>query len=110
MDEVVEIAKKLAEAIAKSDRYLALRSAEKSVKEDKEASGLLQDFNTATLAILEKEQKLQPIEPDEKVKLAGLREKVAENAQLQALNKAQADYSEMMDLVNRALFAELEVR
>jgi cell fate (sporulation/competence/biofilm development) regulator YlbF (YheA/YmcA/DUF963 family) len=110
MEEVVEIAKKLAEAIAKSERYNSLRNAEKAVKDDAEASGLLEAFNKATLSILEKEQKMEPVEPDEKVKLADLKEKVAGNTRLQELQKAQVDYSEMMDKVNRALFEELEIR
>ena len=110
MQEIMDIAKRLAEAIGKSERYIALRNAEKSVKKNEEAGKLLGEFNAKTLAILEKEHKMTPVEPEEKRELATLKERVAGNALLQALNKAQADYSEMMDKVNRTLFDELEVR
>ncbi|MHC4599157.1 MAG: YlbF/YmcA family competence regulator [Planctomycetota bacterium] len=110
MQEILDNAKRLAESIAKSERYMALRDAEQAVKKDEEAGKLLGEFNAKTLAILEKEHKLQPVEPEDKRELATLKERVAGNALLQALNKAQADYSEMMDQVNRTLFEKLEVR
>jgi cell fate (sporulation/competence/biofilm development) regulator YlbF (YheA/YmcA/DUF963 family) len=110
MQEILDIAGKLAEAIAKTDRYIALRDAEQAVRKDEEAGKLLGDFNAKTIAILEKEHQMQPVEPEEKRELATLKEQVAGNALLQALNKAQADYSEMMDKVNRTIFEKLEVR
>ncbi|MHC4778699.1 MAG: YlbF/YmcA family competence regulator [Planctomycetota bacterium] len=110
MEEILAIAERLAEAIGKSDKFIALRDAEQAVRGDEEANGLLENFNKTTISILQKEQNLQPIEPEEKMELANLKENVAANSLLQDLNKAQADYSEMMDKVNRAIFAKLETR
>jgi cell fate (sporulation/competence/biofilm development) regulator YlbF (YheA/YmcA/DUF963 family) len=108
MDEVIEIAGRLAEAIARNERYAALRSAEKAVQDDADARSLLEAFNEKTMAIVKKEQEMKPVEPSEKREIAALKERIASNETLQALSKAQVDYSEMMNRVNRILFEKLE--
>ncbi|MHC5037715.1 MAG: YlbF/YmcA family competence regulator [Planctomycetota bacterium] len=110
MRDLLEIAEELAEAISKDGRYTQLREAEKAVEGDAESKGLLETFNQKTMAILEKERSLTPVEPEEKRALIELREKIAANPLLQTLNKCQADYSAMMDQINRTLFKKLEVR
>jgi cell fate (sporulation/competence/biofilm development) regulator YlbF (YheA/YmcA/DUF963 family) len=110
LEEIQELAGKLGDALARNARFLALRAAEKAVAEDPEAKELLRKFNEKTLEIVRKEDSLQPIEPEEKRDLVALRTAVARNAKLQALNKAQADYSEMMNRVNRAIFDRLGVK
>ena len=110
MKEVLEHAEQLADALSRSERYRNLREAEKSVEENTEAKALLEEYNRVTMVLLEKQQALKPIEPEEKRSLAAIKEKVAVDPVLTRLNKAQADYSEMMNKVNHILFEKLEVR
>jgi len=110
MDDVIRIATSLAEAIAKSGRYTALRKAEKAVESEAEAKALLDDFNKKTMAVLEKEQAMKPVEPEEKREIVALKEKIASNPALQDLSKAQVEYSEMMNKVNQVLFERLDVK
>ncbi|MCU0722327.1 MAG: YlbF family regulator [Planctomycetes bacterium] len=110
LDEIQELAERLGGAISRNPRFLALRDAEKAVEGDPEARDLLKQYNEKTLEILRKEEALTPVEPEEKREHLRLRTAVARNAKLQALNKAQADYSEMMNRVNRSVFEKLGVK
>ena len=110
LQEIQELAEKLGDAIARNPRFLALRDAEKAVDADPSAKELLKKYNEKTMAILQKEDSLLPVEPEEKRDLMKLRADVARNGILQALNKAQADYSEMMNRVNRSVFDKLGVK
>ena len=104
IEDIRALAEKLGEAIARNPRFLALREAEKAIEADAEAKSLLKALNEKTLEILRKEESLKPVEPEEKRELSNLRSSVARNENLQKLQKAQADYSEMMNRVNRSLF------
>ena len=107
MDDILEIAEKLAAAIRSNSRFGKLREAEKAVDADSATKKLLAEYNEITMAILRKEQDMKPIEPEEKRKLLDLKEKVVANTLLQSLSRAQADFSEMMNKVNRTLQARL---
>jgi len=109
IEDIRALAEKLGEAIARNPRFLALREAEKAIEADAEAKSLLKALNEKTLEILRKEESLKPVEPEEKRELSNLRSSVARNENLQKLQKAQADYSEMMNRVNRSLFDKLGV-
>lgn len=108
MDEVIELAEKLSRAIARSRRYQDLRRTEKAVMEDEDAVAKIRDRETLRAALAEKERKVQPIEPAEKKKLAELDEYVRGNPKIGALWKAQADFQEMLNLVNGKITAALE--
>ena len=107
MDEILEIAEKLASAIRSNSRFENLRSAEKAVDADAATRQLLSQYNEVTLSIIRKEHEQKPIEPDEKRKLVDLKEKVVSCPLLQDLSRAQADFSEMMNKVNRTLQSRL---
>src|SRR5262245_16315722 len=107
IDDVLSLAKTLARAIAAHARFVNLRSAENEVFANSEAKGLAEEFQRARQAIRDKEKDLVPIEPEEKRALSSLHERVRAHPMLQELSRAQADYAEMMDKVNRTIAGEL---
>src|SRR5210317_1770854 len=107
MDDVLELATKLSGAIARSTRFEDLRAAEKAVMEDEAAVAKIKERDELLVAFAEKERKVEPIEPEEKRKLAELDEFVKTNEKLAALSKAQADFQEMLNLVNQRITSAL---
>ena len=107
MDDVLELATKLSRAIARSSRFADLRAAEKAVMSDEAAVAKIRERDELIAALAEKERKVEPIEPEEKRKLAELDEFVKTNEKLAALSKAQADFQEMLNLVNQRITAAL---
>jgi len=103
MDEVLELAAKLSKAIARSTRYADLRAAEKAVMVDEEAVAKIRARDELLTKLAEKERKVEPIEPEEKRALAELDEFVKTSEKLAALSKSQADFQEMLNLVNQQI-------
>ncbi|MHC4472472.1 MAG: YlbF family regulator, partial [Planctomycetota bacterium] len=94
MDEVLELAAKLSRAIARSTRFSDLRKAEAAVMADNEAVDKMKERDAVLTKLQTKEQKGEPIEPDEKRELADLDEFVRTNTLLAELYRAQADFQE----------------
>ena len=103
MDEVLELASKLSKAIARSTRFEDLRAAEKEVMADKPAVEKVQARDELIQKLAEKERKVEPIEPEEKRQLAELDEFVRTNEKLAVLSKTQADFQELLNLVNQKI-------
>jgi cell fate (sporulation/competence/biofilm development) regulator YlbF (YheA/YmcA/DUF963 family) len=108
MDEVLEIAAKLSKAIARSTRFTELRQAEAAVMEDESAVDLLKARDEILKKLAAKEKAGDPIEPEEKRALAAADEAVKTNGPLGNLNRTQADFQEMLFLVNKTITAALE--
>ncbi|MCU0725192.1 MAG: YlbF family regulator [Planctomycetes bacterium] len=108
MDEVIEIAEKLSQAIARSVRYRDLRKAEKAAMADPEAMALFKARADAAQKIAEKERAKLPIEPEDKRALLAAEQKIRTNAILGELSRAQADFHEMLNIVNGKITAALE--
>jgi cell fate (sporulation/competence/biofilm development) regulator YlbF (YheA/YmcA/DUF963 family) len=108
VDEVLEIAEKLSHAIAQSVRFRELRRAEAAAMANPEALDLLGKRTEAGAAILAKERAQQPVEPDEKRALMALEQRIRVNPILAGLSRAQADFQEMLNLVNQQVTVALE--
>jgi cell fate (sporulation/competence/biofilm development) regulator YlbF (YheA/YmcA/DUF963 family) len=108
MDEVLELAAKLSRALARSKRFTELRAAESAVMADPGAVDLIGKRDELMAAMRNKEDSGAPIEPAEKRALAAADEAVKTNALLANLNRAQADFQEMLYLVNREITTALE--
>jgi len=109
MDRVIALAKKLGSTIGETDRFKRLREAEKALEEDEGSRKLLADLEALQHELAEKQVDGKPIEPEEKHRLADLQASVHGSEALQNLAKAQADYMELMNQVNRTLRGELGV-
>lgn len=103
MDQILEIAKKLGEAVKAHERCTALREASKTFQEDDDAQKLREEYDAAVAAVRAKMAQNQPLEPDEKRAEAELRAKVSTNLAIVALLKAQADFHELMNSVNETI-------
>ena len=108
MDEVLELAAKLSKALARSKRFMDLRSAESAVMADEAAVALIQKRDELHVVIAEKEKSGAPIEPEDKRGLAAADVAVKTNTVLANLNRAQADFQEMLYLVNQEITSALE--
>jgi cell fate (sporulation/competence/biofilm development) regulator YlbF (YheA/YmcA/DUF963 family) len=74
---------------------------------DPEAVGRIRERETLHAELAKKEKAVQPIEPEEKRRMADLDEYVRTNPKIGALWKAQADFQEMMNLVNEKVLSAL---
>jgi cell fate (sporulation/competence/biofilm development) regulator YlbF (YheA/YmcA/DUF963 family) len=108
MDDVLELAEKLSQAIARSPRYRDLRKAEKAAMEDAAAMDLFKKRAEAAARIAQKEEAGQPVEPEDKRALLECEQKIRTSAILLELSRAQADFQEMMNHVNDLLRRTLE--
>ena len=108
MDEVLELAAKLSQAIARSSRFTELRKAEGAVMADTASVEGVRKRDELIAKLAEKEQAGQPIEPEEKRNLMALDEAVRSNTLLADLSKAQADFQEMLNKVNGLITSALE--
>jgi cell fate (sporulation/competence/biofilm development) regulator YlbF (YheA/YmcA/DUF963 family) len=108
MDDVLAKARDLAEAIRTSDRFTGLRKLEEKIAGDEETQNLTRDLQAAQARIEQKERETKPVEVEEKRELARLQEKFRENKLLMDLVKAQADFHELMNGVNRTIHDVLD--
>jgi cell fate (sporulation/competence/biofilm development) regulator YlbF (YheA/YmcA/DUF963 family) len=108
MDEVLELATKLSRAIARSNRFRDLRTAEAAVMGSEEAVAAAKRREEVFLRLSQKEQKGEPIEPGDKREMQEADEAVKVNPLLSDLFRAQADFQEMLNEVNRLITSALE--
>ena len=104
MDDILEQARRLGDLIRQHPRYQRLREADARVRDDAGATGALDGYNKAAVAIQQKEVRGRPVEVEEKRNLDRLRDAVASNETVKAFSTAQADYAEMMQRMNEAIF------
>ena len=107
MEQLIEKAEQLGRALAEHERFKALMVARDVVTADEAARKLMTDYETQ----VEKMQQLtlanKPIEVDDKRKLADLEKKVAADEKIKELTKAQMEFSELMNRMNRAIFSKI---
>jgi len=107
VDDVLKLASDLGERISNHERYQKLRAAESTVQGDEAAQDLLKSADAQRAKIAELEAKQQPVEPGEKHEMLRLEEAIRANENLQGLARAQADFMELMNKVNRAIREKL---
>ena len=102
-DDLVKQARALGDAVAAHPRVRKFAEAQRGVGQDDSAKRLLADYQAAARRIQELESKQQPITPDDKHRLSDCERKMASNDALKTLMRAQADYLELMERVNRSM-------
>ena len=103
MDDVVELAKKLAETLAGHERTKALREASAAVTADPDAKKLEEEYSHAAAEMQELQAAGAPIEPDLKRRMVALGERIRRSVLLQRLLQANADFADMMDGVQHEI-------
>jgi len=104
LGEVQALAVQLGKAIRKHPRFITWREADARVRADKTATEALDAYNRLATLLARKERAGQPIEVEEKHQLQRLRETVAANDTIKAYMRTQADYAEMMRVMNDTIF------
>jgi len=107
MDPILELATKLGEMLASDPRFTKLRQLESDVLQDPEKRRLLEDYEKSRVTLELKQREFHPISPDEKKAHAEVTKKVHGVQALLDLARAQADYAQMMDQVNRTIHEKL---
>jgi cell fate (sporulation/competence/biofilm development) regulator YlbF (YheA/YmcA/DUF963 family) len=107
IQSLLDKATALGEVIAAHERVKAFLAAQRAVQEDQEASKLLQEYQAQAEHVGKLESGQKPVEVADKQKLAEIEGRLSANAVVSRLVRAQADYTEMMNQVNRALSTAL---
>ncbi|MDP6096263.1 MAG: YlbF family regulator [Gammaproteobacteria bacterium] len=103
LDNIVTEAGKLGKLIAASAASKVFMQMQKMVEADSQAVQLVEDYQRQVQKIAELESHAKPIEPEDKHQLTELQQNMASNETLKSWMKAQADFSEMMSKVNKAI-------
>lgn len=107
MDEILDLAGKLGQAIARDARYKAVVEMEKQIAKDEPTRTLLAEYTAQQRKIAELEENMKPIEPADKRRLQELHERVAGNALVKRFSMAQFEYASLMRQVDEAIQSEL---
>ena len=102
-DKIIAEARKLGKLIVQTESSKAFLANRELLEADKQAQEIVEDYQRQAQKIGELERGGKPIEPEDKHKLTELQQKVASNETLKSWMKAQADFSEMMSKVNKAI-------
>ena len=103
LDKIIAEAGKLGRSIAETAASKAFLESREQLDKDNQAQELVEDYQKQLQKIAELERAGKPIEPEDKHKLTDLQQKVASNETLKCWMKAQADFSELMGKVNKAI-------
>jgi len=107
MDDAIGLASSLGKAIAANPLFGKLRDVEKQVSEDPKAQELVKSYGEQMEKIRRLESELKPVEVADKHLLDELHGHVASHPVLKELARAQADFADFMNRVNRAIDREL---
>lgn len=103
MDDVIDLAKKLADLLAQHERTRGFREAVAAVEADPAASGLQRQYAQAIEAVREAEVAGRPVEPEQKRAVMAAAEAVRRSDKLVAMLQAHQAYAEMMETVQAIL-------
>ena len=104
MEEILRLAQELGQTIRQHPRYLKLVEADGKVNADKVASDAWEAYNRAYAALVQKSQRGQPIEVEEKHRLETPEAGHRRQRDAQGVPPGQADYAELMQQMNAAIF------
>jgi len=108
MKDIIQKARDLATAILDSDTFARLRSTEDKVMGDPTAVEMTTRYEQTAMALQAKEQRMEPISPEEKRAFQELQEQITAHPDLQALMEAQAEYRALMEAVNETIHKTLQ--
>ncbi len=103
MQDILDLAKRLGRRIAEHPRAAAYLEAQKALRDDLEARALFEQFHKQIEHIRSLERSGKPVEVADKRKLEECEQRIASNPTLKRFMRAQADYVELMNRVERAM-------
>ncbi|HOQ62030.1 MAG TPA: YlbF family regulator [Vicinamibacterales bacterium] len=107
MDQLIQKAEELGRLLSEHERFKGLIAARDVVRADPKAAQLLRDYDALVRKVQHLAETGQPIGVDDKHKLADMEKLLSGNAAIRDFAAAQADFTEMMNHVNRAIYAKL---
>jgi len=103
MEKALAAAAELGRQIAQDEAFQRLRAAENAVQADAASQKILEEFDRQRRKIEDLERAGKPVEPQDKHEMIRLSDAVHSAPKLQELVRAQADYMELMNKVNKAI-------
>ncbi len=103
MEAALAAAAELGKQIAQDAAFRRLRAAEDAVQGDAASQKVLEEFDRQRRKIEDLERDRKPVEPEDKHEMIRLSDAVHSAPKLQELVRAQADYMELMNKVNKAI-------
>ena len=107
MSAIIELSRRLGQAIADSPQAAAMRTAREEMNKDAAASQLLKDFREHADKIARLEDENKPIEVADKQKFRDLQARLASSEAFKKYTAAQVEYIDLMRKVNVALEQQL---
>lgn len=107
MDEILKKADELAAMLREHPRYQSLRQAREAVNGDAAAGQDLAAYQQQAEKMQQLAAQQRPIEPEDKSKLAELEQRVTSHDNVRDLIRAQADFSELLNNLNKRLFGPI---
>jgi len=108
MDQLIAMARRLGQEIARHERTTLLKKAQDEVDADPETKRLVEQYHQQVEKIHFLEQQQKPVEVDDKHKLAHLEQQISIHPQLANLTRRQADFVEMMHKIKETIDRELQ--
>jgi len=108
MNQLLELARQLGRETARHERTSRLRQAQQDVEADPEAKQLIEAYQQQANRVRQLEAQQQPVEPEDKQKLAQIEEQISTNGPLSELTRRQVDFVEMMQKIKRTIDEELQ--
>ena len=105
MDEILDLAGKLGDAMAADERGSKLRQALAAFRADAEAQALQQEYDAKVQDLQQKSMRGEPLEPEDKRAEAELRSRVAGSEVIMEVVKSQADFQQLMHKVQQRIDA-----
>ncbi len=103
MKDILTKAEELGKAIAESERFKAVQADRNEVEADKTLQADLDALEKLSQKTAQLEKEVKPVEPEDKRRLRELQQKVAGDQNLQKLARAEADFAELMNRVNKTV-------
>ncbi len=106
MDQIIDMARELGEALQQDDRYIRVQTAQKTADEDKGLQDLIGEFNLQRIALNSEAQK----ETRDEEKMNGLNakirevyQKIMENPSMKAYNEVKPELDSLINTVARII-------
>jgi cell fate (sporulation/competence/biofilm development) regulator YlbF (YheA/YmcA/DUF963 family) len=103
VEDILTQAEALGKQIAEHDRFRAVREARKAADEDDTLQEQMKALGEQSAKIRRLEQETKPVEPEDKRRFRELQEQVTAHPAMQQLARAEADFAELMNRVQRAI-------
>ncbi len=107
MEQILKKADELGQMLLNNERYQMLRKAREAVRSNEQARQALENYQQQVDKVQQLASQQQPIEAEDKQKLAELEQQVSSHEEIRELVRTQADFSEMLNRVNRQIFGPL---